>query len=391
MKIINRNVWILSLVSLFADVASEMLYPVVPVYLKEIGFSVFLLGILEGIAEFTAGLTKGYFGKQSDERGVRLPYIKSGYFLSLVSKPMMAVFTFPVWIFLARTVDRLGKGLRTAARDALLSENATPETKARVFGFHRGIDTLGAVIGPIIALLYLNVFPKQYSTLFYLAFLPGIIAVALIFLLKEKRSPKPDLKKKGFFSYFKYWNIAGGEYRKLVLGLLLFTLFNSADVFLLLKTKEVSGSDTTTILAYIFYNLVYAVSSYPAGSLADRFGLKKVFIIGLVLFALVYFIFGFTNSVSWIFAGFFLYGIYAAATEGIAKAWIAKIAGDNNVGTAIGFYTSCQSICGFLASAIAGLLWSAFNSSVTFFATSVATVTVIIFFKTFLNTSDAVK
>src|SRR5215213_2323821 len=168
MKIINRTVWILSFVSLFADVASEMLYPVVPVYLQEIGFSFFLIGLLEGMAEFTAGLSKGYFGKLSDEKGISLPFVKSGYFLSAISKPLMAVFTFPIWIFFARTIDRLGKGLRTAARDALLSQNATPETKARVFGFHRGMDTLGAVIGPVVALLFLKFYPKQYVPLFYL-------------------------------------------------------------------------------------------------------------------------------------------------------------------------------------------------------------------------------
>ena len=157
MKIINRTVLILSLVSLFADVASEMLYPVVPVYLKEIGFSVLLIGVLEGVANFTAGLSKGYFGKLSDEKGLRLPFVKLGYLLSAISKPMMAAFIYPLWIFFARTVDRLGKGLRTAARDALLSQNATKETKARVFGFHRGMDTLGAAIGPILALLFLMV------------------------------------------------------------------------------------------------------------------------------------------------------------------------------------------------------------------------------------------
>ena len=155
MRIINRTVIILSVVSLFADIASEMLYPVVPVYLKEIGFSVLLIGVLEGIAEFTAGISKGYFGKLSDERGVRLPFIKLGYFLSNISKPMMAIFTFPIWIFFTRTTDRLGKGLRTAARDALLSQQATPKTKGRVFGFHRAMDTVGAAIGPIIALCFL--------------------------------------------------------------------------------------------------------------------------------------------------------------------------------------------------------------------------------------------
>src|SRR6478609_11626446 len=187
MRLISRTVVILSVVSLFADIASEMLYPIVPVYLKEIGFSVLLIGVLEGVANFTSGLSKGYFGKLSDEKGLRLPFVKLGYFFSAISKPMMAAFVYPLWIFFARTVDRMGKGLRTAARDALLSQNATKETKARVFGFHRAMDTLGAAIGPTIALLFLIFYPHQYKAIFLLAFIPGIISVGLIFLLKEKK------------------------------------------------------------------------------------------------------------------------------------------------------------------------------------------------------------
>ena len=380
MSIINRTVWILSFVSLFADVASEMLYPIVPVYLKEIGFSVFMIGVLEGVAEFAAGISKGYFGKLSDEKGLRLPFIKSGYFLSAVSKPMMAVFIFPLWIFLARTIDRLGKGLRTAARDALLSQNATPQTKARVFGFHRGMDTLGAVIGPVTALAFLQFNPKQYELLFYLAFFPGLIAVGLVFLLREKKNPSSTLAASNFFSFFNYWKIASAEYKKLMIGFLAFALFNSSDVFLLLKAKEATGSDSLTIGSYIFYNLVFAAASYPLGKLADRLGIAKVFISGLFLFAIVYFLFGITTSTVLVFVGFFLYGIYAAATEGISKAWITNLTRNVNTATAIGFYTSCQSICSLLASALAGLLWSSFNSSVAFFATSITTVFIILFF-----------
>ncbi|HYH16464.1 MAG TPA: MFS transporter [Flavisolibacter sp.] len=380
MKIINRTVWILSLVSLFADVASEMLYPIVPIYLKEIGFSVLLIGVLEGIAEFTAGLSKGYFGKRSDEQGIRLPYIKSGYFLSALSKPMMALLTFPWWIFLARTTDRLGKGLRTAARDALLSQNATPETKARVFAFHRGMDTLGAVIGPILALTFLYFFPQQYAPLFYYAFIPGMMAVALIFLLKEKRQPSSTLKKGNFFSFFRYWNIAQPAYKQLVTGLLIFTLFNSSDVFLLLRTKEITGSDTTTIMAYIFYNLVYAVASYPLGVLADRFGLKRVFCSGLLLFAAVYLLFAVSTSTYLVFVAFFLYGIYAAATEGIAKAWITNLAHEKNTATAVGFYTSGQSIGSLLASILAGLLWTGMSSRIPFLVTAIAALSVFLYF-----------
>jgi MFS family permease len=384
-KIINRTVLILSLISLFADVASEMLYPVIPVYLKNIGFSVLLIGILEGVANFTAGLSKGYFGKLSDEKGLRLPFVKLGYFLSAISKPMMAAFVYPLWIFFARTIDRLGKGLRTAARDALLSQNATKETKARVFGFHRGMDTLGAAIGPSVALLFLIFYPNQYKTVFLLAFIPGLISVALIFLLKEKREPASTLGKGNFFSFFKYWKIASTDYRRLVVGLLLLALFNSSDLFLLLKTKEITGSDQLTIGAYILYNVVFALASYPFGAIADKIGIRKVFFGGLVLFALVYFLFGITNSVSIIFSAFFIYGIYAAATEGITKAWITNMAHTSNTATAIGFYTSCESICTLLASIIAGAIWDNLGSSTTFFITSGATISVIVYFIFYLK------
>lgn len=383
MKIINRTVLILSLVSLFADVASEMLYPVIPVYLKEIGFSVLLIGILEGVANFTAGLSKGYFGKWSDEKGLRLPFIKLGYFLSAISKPMLAAFTYPLWIFFSRTTDRLGKGLRTAARDALLSQNATPETKARVFGFHRSMDTLGAAIGPAIALLLFILFPKNYTLIFLIAGIPGLISVALIFFLKEERRPSSTLGKGNFFSFFTYWKIASPQYKKLVVGLLFLALFNSADIFLLLKTKEITGDDRLAIGAYILYNMVFAVAAYPLGALADKIGLKKIFLSGLFLFATVYFLFASTQSTAVIFSAFVIYGVYAAATEGIAKAWISNLSHDANTATAIGFYTSCESICALLASVITGWLWGAFSSSIAFYTTAFAALVVLIYFLLF--------
>jgi MFS family permease len=380
MRIISRTVLVLSFVSLFADIASEMLYPVIPVYLKEIGFSVFLIGILEGVAEFTAGISKGYFGKLSDQKGVRLPFVKLGYLLSAISKPMMAILTFPLWIFFTRAIDRLGKGLRTAARDALLSQQATKETKARVFGFHRGMDTVGAFLGPVIALTFLYFYPKHYTTIFYLAFIPGIISVMLVFLLKEKKQPASTLPHGNFFSFFKYWNIATPEYKKLILGLLLFALFNSSDIFLLLITKQVTGNDSITIAAYIFYNLVYAVASYPLGMLADKLGFRKVFITGLLLFGIVYAGFSFHPTTIIIFILFFIYGIYAAATEGVAKAWITNIAHNADTATAIGFYTSCQSICSLLASTLAGVIWSLWGSSATFGITAFISIVVLLYF-----------
>lgn len=397
MRIITRTVLILSIVSLLADVASEMLYPVMPAYLREIGFTVFWIGVLEGVVSFTAGISKGYFGKMSDERGVRLPFVKLGYLLSTISKPLMATFVFPVWIFFVRTVDRLGKGVRTAARDALLSQESTPETKARVFGFHRSLDTIGAAIGPILALLFLFFYPGEYKTLFYLAFIPGILSILLIFLLKEKKQPVSTLTKGNFFSFFKYWKVATPGYRKAVPGLLLFALFNSSDIFLLLITKETIGdntlsllgvtfnADTITIGAYIFYNLIYAAASYPMGVLADKFSYKKIIITGFVLFAVVYAGFAFHPSIPVIFVLFAVYGIYAAATEGVIKAWITNFAHTANTATAIGFYTSCESICTLFASIIAGALWTYLGSFYTFIVPAVTSIAVIAYLFFFIK------
>lgn len=398
MKIITRTVLILSVVSLLADIASEMLYPVIPVYLKEIGFSVLLIGILEGVVNFTAGISKGYFGKLSDEKGLRLPFVKFGYLLSNISKPLLAVFTYPIWIFFVRTLDRLGKGVRTAARDALLSQEATKKTKARVFSFHRSMDTVGAAIGPVLALLLLFFHPGEYKTLFYLAFIPGLLSILLIFLLKERKQPVSTLGKGNFFSFFKYWKIATPEFRKVVPGLLIFALFNSSDIFLLLITKETIGSttitisgatlhaDTLTIAAYVFYNLVYAIASYPMGALADRLSFKTIIITGFILFAVVYGGFAFNPSIEMIFILFSVYGIFSAATEGVIKAWITNLSGNQNTATAIGFYTSCESICTLLASVIAGALWVNFGSASTFITTSVIAIIVSAYF--FLKIKD---
>jgi MFS family permease len=378
MPIITRTIWILSIASLLTDVASEMLYPVVPVYLKEIGFSVLWIGILEGIAELTVGLSKGHFGKISDERGQRLPFIKLGYFLSAISKPMMAIFVYPLWIFLARTTDRLGKGIRTAARDALLSQEATKQTKARVFGFHRGFDTAGAVIGSLIALLLLQLYPSQYKLFFFIAFIPGLLSVLSIFLLKEKTRPVATTSGKSFFSYLSYRHTATREYKQLVIGLLLFALANSSDLFLILKTKAITGSDTSAVFAYVLYNLVYAICSYPMGALADRFGMKKIFLFGLILFMLVYAGFAFATTAWMAYALFALYGVYAAATERIAKAWITNIAHDKDTATAVGFFTSCQSIAAFMASILAGFIWQQFGSTAGFLLSSALTTLAII-------------
>lgn len=380
-KLITRTVWILSLVSLFTDTASEMLYPVMPIYLKSIGFSIVLIGILEGLAEAVAGLSKGYFGSLSDSMQRRVPFVQLGYSLSALSKPILSFFVFPVWVFFARTLDRLGKGIRTGARDAILSSEATKATKGSIFGFHRSMDTIGAVIGPSFALLYLYFFPEHYQQLFYIAFVPGVMAIfASLFLKEKKTAARIPKATHNFFSFLNYWKQCNSNYKKVVLGLLAFALFNSSDVFLLLKAKQSGLSDSMVIGIYIFYNLVYAIAAFPIGLLADKIGLKNILIFGLLLFSLVYLGIAFANSTIVYLILFLLYGIYAAATEGISKAIISNISNPTETATAIGTFAAFQSICALMASLIAGILWFEFGIPVTFIVTGIATLFVIFYF-----------
>ncbi len=381
MKNISRTVWVLSLVSLFTDTASEMLYPIMPIYLKTIGFSVVLIGVLEGVAEATAGFSKGYFGKLSDLSGKRVPFVQMGYALSAVSKPLMSIFTFPLWIFFARTIDRFGKGIRTGARDAILSDEATVQTKGKIFGFHRSMDTFGAVLGPSLALVYLYFFPQDYKTLFFVAFIPGVLAVVASFYLKDKKVIKNiSTVKTPFFSFLKYWKESPASYRKLVIGLLFFTLFNSSDVFLLLQAKQSGLNDTMVIAVYIFYNLVYALFAFPIGIVADKVGLKTIFIFGIFLFATVYFGMAFNTHYAFFFILFFIYGVYAASTEGIAKAWISNITNKKDTATAMGTFSGLQSICTLLASSLTGLIWFTFGATTAFITTATATLVVLFYF-----------
>jgi MFS family permease len=360
--------------------ASEMLYPIMPMYLKSIGFSVVFIGILEGLAEATAGLSKGYFGKRSDVLGKRIPFVQLGYSLSAISKPLMAVFTFPLWIFFARTIDRLGKGIRTGARDALLSDESTSSNKGKVFGFHRAADTFGAVLGPSLALVYLNYYPENYRTLFIWAVIPGLLAIGATFFLKEKKKDAVEKPPFSFFAFLTYWKSASPEYRKLVGGLLVFALFNSSDVFLLLKAKQSGLSDTMVIGIYIFYNLIYALAAYPLGAMADKVGFRKMFVFGLVIFSAVYFGMGLTTNTMIICILFFLYGIYAAATEGVSKAWISNIADKKDTATAIGTYAGFQSVAALVASSLAGLIWYNFGAGATFISAGIVALALSFYF-----------
>ncbi len=379
-KIFTRTIWVLSLISLFNDIGSEMLTPVMPIYLKTIGFTALWIGILEGISEAIVGLSKGYFGRLSDEKGKRLPFVQFGYLLSNISKPLIGVFAYPIWILLIKSGDKLGKGIRTSARDAMLSDESSKKNKGKVFGLHRAMDTVGAAIGPLLALIFLFFYPTNYKSLFLLAFIPGMIVVLFTFLIKEKKTLPAVLPKGNFFSFFTYWKTASINYKKIVVGLLLFTLFNSSDVFLLLMAKNIGFSDLHIIGVYIFYNLIYALFSFPMGLLADKIGMKFVFVFGLILFTTVYIGMVFVNTEAVLYSLFFIYGVYAAATEGVSKAWITNVAPARETGTALGFYASCASVSTMLASILAGALWVSFSPPVTFIVSGAGVFMIVLYF-----------
>jgi MFS family permease len=382
-SILTRIIITLSVVSLLTDISSEMLYPVMPVYLKSIGFTVLWIGLLEGFAEAVVGLTKGYFGKWSDVSGRRLPFVIAGYLFSTVSKPIIGLFTSVPVIFLARSSDRLGKGMRTAARDAMLAGESEPANRGKVFGFHRAADTFGAAIGPLIALAWLHYHPGEYRQLFIYAFFPSLAAVGLLFLIKEKKAEAAateNLSFRNFFSFFSYWKKSSAGYRHAAAGLIAFALINSSDAFLLLRAKDAGATDEQVILAYIFYNLIYALFAFPAGVIADKMGMKKSFLAGVVFFIITYTGMAFASTAWAVFALFTLYGIYAAIAETVSRAWLSGLCEKHERATAIGFYSGMTSLAALAASTIAGLLWLKAGAAAVFLFSAAGAIAVLVYF-----------
>lgn len=373
---LHRQVIVLGMVSLFTDIASEMLYPVTPIFLTAVlGSSMALVGIIEGIAEFIAALLKGYFGNLSDKVGKRSIFVTIGYGLSAISKPLPGIFQNIPVVFATRVTDRIGKGIRTAPRDALLGSYSNGNSGA-VFGFHRAMDTLGAAIGPVIAMILLNIYPENYQLIFIIAFVPSIIAVAFTLMVKDKVISTQARVKKNYFEFLKS---SPKSYKKILMLLAAFSLVNSSDVFLILKSRDISESSTLAIFGYIFYNIIYAVSSYPLGSLSDKLGKRNIFTGGLILFSLVYFGFAFIPDIYLLWILFALYGIYAASTEGISKAWISDIIPDERRGTAIGLATLITGICVMIGSFATGFLWDKFGSQIPFLISAIASLIIALF------------
>lgn len=378
---VSKQVIFLGVVSFFTDFASEMLYPVTPIFLSAaLGASMATVGLIEGFAEVTAGLLKGYFGAVSDKIGKRSIFVVLGYGLSGIVKSLPGFFPFVPTVIFSRISDRIGKGIRTAPRDALLAGYSDGNTGA-VFGFHRSMDTLGAVVGPLVAIFMLYLFPGNYTLIFLAAFVPSIFAIFFTLKVKDPTSTRPIAKKK---YYKEFWQTAPRDYKIILILITLFSLVNSSDVFLILKSRDIAKSDTIAVFGYVFYNFIYALSSYPAGLIADKLGKKNVFMVGLLIFSLVYLGFGLNNDLIVIWPLFAIYGIYTASTEGVTKAWIADLIQDRYRGSGIGLLTSLTSLAVMLGSVLTGILWDQFGSKIPFLISSAVSLLVAItlfFFK----------
>lgn len=363
---IPRNVFLLGLVSFFNDLSSEMIYPLVPIFLTSVlHTSIPIIGLIEGIAEALASITKYLFGTYSDFLRKRKVFVVSGYSFAAASKILIGLATGWQLVLSARVIDRLGKGLRTAPRDSLLLENATLQNKGYIFGFHRAFDSLGAVTGPLVALVILSFLQDNMRATFFIAFIPAVIAVVLLVLfVKEKHqvvhAAKPERVKIS-------WRTIHPQLKLFLMISFLFALGNSSDAFLLLNAKQLGLSTTLVVLVYVLYNLTQTIFATPLGGLADKIGARKVFAGGLIVFAIVYFLFGFLQASFWLWLLFPIYGIYIAATDGVSKAYIAEFIQKKESGTYFGAYYTLTAIGTFLASFIGGLLWTYSSPSMTFY------------------------
>ncbi len=353
---LTRNVRVLSAVSFLQDAASELLYPLLPIYLTSVlGAPAAVVGAVEGAAEGAASLTKLAAGPLGD-RFARRPLIATGYGMAALGKVMGAAAAAWPGGRAGRVVDRLGKGIRGAPRDALLVVDIDAAARGRVFGFHRAMDTLGAVVGPLLGLAGYELFDHQIPPLLWVAVVPAVLSVALVFLVRETRRVLPRAERRAVFARV---GELPGRYWRVTTALVLFGLVNFPDALLLLRLNEIGFSVVEVILAYVTYNAVYAVVSYPAGLLGDRIPRPAVFGVGLVFFAIGYTGLGLTTDTvtAWLLIG--VYGMFTGCTDGVGKAWISSLVGSELQASAQGVFQGVSGFAVLAAGLWAGFLWGA--------------------------------
>ncbi|MBI5875587.1 MAG: MFS transporter [Deltaproteobacteria bacterium] len=382
-----KNVFAAGLVSLFMDISSEMIYPLLPIFLTTVlGASKATLGVIEGIAESTASILKVFSGWLSDRLGKRKLLMGIGYGVSVLSRPIMA--TSASWgeVLTARFVDRFGKGVRTAPRDAIIADSVENNSLGKAFGFHRAMDTIGGVIGPTIAFFILALFLNDFRLVFWLSIIPGIIAVLLIifFITEKPPSPLPSPHNplspfvkgesfnppllrgtKGFVPKltFKDFN---GSFKKYILVIAVFSIGNSSDAFLILRAENVGISKELIPIIYLVFNLVYSLSSTPMGILADKIGMRKMILSGFLFYAGIYAGLAFASNQFHIWGLFILYGLFKGMSEGAQRAYLASISPPERKATAFGIYHTSVGLALLPASIIAGALWDKIGPEATF-------------------------
>lgn len=357
----HRNIWLLGLVSLVTDISSEMVYPLVPIYLTAVlGASPAVLGLIEGIAESLASLLKVYAGRISDRLERRKSLAIAGYGVSAIGKLLFVLATSWVGILGARVADRFGKGIRTAPRDAIIAESTQVSGRGTAFGLHRAMDTAGAVIGILLAYWLVIYYHENYVTVFWLAVIPAAIGVGLLFFITETGGGK-TAKKISFA-----WSQLDCRLRFFLIVTFLFNLGNSSNQFLLVRAGAAGFSAEQVILLYLLMNVSYFVIAYPAGRLSDKIGRRGILVTGYALYGLVYLGFAMVQS-TWQMIGLFMvYGFYIGLTEGVEKALLADVAPADQRATIYGLHAMTVGLALLPASVLAGVLWEFFGATVPF-------------------------
>jgi MFS family permease len=362
---LNRNIFFTGLVSFFMDFSSEMVYPLVPIFLSSVlGVQKSVIGLIEGIAESTASLLKVFSGWLSDRLGHRKWLMAVGYGISTLSRPLIA--TAPNWgqVLGSRFLDRFGKGVRTAPRDALIAESCAETKLGKSFGFHRGMDTLGAVVGPAVAFALLAYLNGQYRLVFWLSMIPGVLAVlTIIFLIRENKACPIDPAERPRSG----WTSFKGSYKFFIVVVTLFTLGNSSDVFLILRAQNVGIPGPVIPLVYLVYNVIYGLGALPAGILSDRIGPKPILFLAFIFFGFIYLGFAKASQPAHIWLLFIAYGIFMAMTEGVQKAYLATLIPQEFKATGFGLYNTLVGLAILPASLIGGILWDRVGPQATFF------------------------
>jgi MFS family permease len=356
---LTRNLVVLTLVSLTQDAASELLYPLLPLFVTGVlAAPPVVLGVVEGCAEAAAGISKYVAGRWSDGRH-RRPFVTTGYAMAALGKVIVAAAW--VWpaVLVGRVVDRLGKGVRAAPRDALIAASVPREDLGRAFGFHRSGDTLGAVIGPLIALAGLALLDGNVRAVMWWAVVPAVLSTLLTFLVIERPRPvEVDHRGEPVPRAVVPRSPLPPEFWRVALVLVGIAVVNFPDALLLLRVSELGFTTTQVVLAYVVFNLVYTLGSYPAGAWSDRLPRPLVYGIGLLAFAAAYGGLALVGHSGWVFVLLAVYGLFPAFTDGVGKAWISSLVTDEHRGRAQGVFQSLSNAAVFVAGLWAGLTWT---------------------------------